>query len=291
MKLSKPSPITRSKVNFIQGQVEAIRRHRDSVAYLTGVSNGELRAELICRTALMGVLALLLGSMLPLEITQQFVLICVAVLVTLLRTRNYREKIVKRYQSSVESDFSEFVETLALAVNSGLSFVGAFIRTSEEIIGGNLRARQSKVSMLYKTIARLNIIRNQKDARDPLNSENSTSSLWPLQRELDLMSQELKRGVSLSKVLDNFAVRLNSPVISDFVDAVVLTLARGTPLALLLNDHAQVIRENQRRVLLERAGRAEIKMMVPVIFLLLPISVLFALWPSFQQLQQLVTVT
>ena len=278
-------------MNFIQGQVEAIRRHRDSVAYLTGVSNGELRAELICRTALMGVLALLLGSMLPLEITQQFVLICVAVLVTLLRTRNYREKIVKRYQSSVESDFSEFVETLALAVNSGLSFVGAFIRTSEEIIGGNLRARQSKVSMLYKTIARLNISRNQKDARDPLNSENSTSSLWPLQRELDLMSQELKRGVSLSKVLDNFAVRLNSPVISDFVDAVVLTLARGTPLALLLNDHAQVIRENQRRVLLERAGRAEIKMMVPVIFLLLPISVLFALWPSFQQLQQLVTVT
>jgi tight adherence protein C len=31
----------------------------------------------------------------------------------------------------------------------------------------------------------------------------------------------------------------------------------------------------------ERASRAEIQLMIPVVFLILPISILFALWPSY----------
>jgi tight adherence protein C len=31
---------------------------------------------------------------------------------------------------------------------------------------------------------------------------------------------------------------------------------------------------------MDKAGKAEISMMVPVVFLILPVSILFALWPS-----------
>ena len=31
---------------------------------------------------------------------------------------------------------------------------------------------------------------------------------------------------------------------------------------------------------MDKAGKAETSMMVPVVFLILPISILFALWPS-----------
>jgi tight adherence protein C len=37
--------------------------------------------------------------------------------------------------------------------------------------------------------------------------------------------------------------------------------------------------------MLRRAGKAEIALLLPVVFLLLPISVLFALFPSITQLQ------
>ena len=90
--------------------------------------------------------------------------------------------------------------------------------------------------------------------------------------------------------MENFSARVNSSIVDDFVDAVVLSLTRGTPVTSMLQDHAVSIRDHQRRIILERAAKAEVKMMVPVVFLLLPISVLFALWPSLQQLQQLVVI-
>jgi tight adherence protein C len=59
----------------------------------------------------------------------------------------------------------------------------------------------------------------------------------------------------------------------------------------MISEHARSIREKNHREMLERAGKAEIKMMLPIVFLLLPISVLFALWPSFQQLQHMVALS
>ena len=41
------------------------------------------------------------------------------------------------------------------------------------------------------------------------------------------------------------------------------------------------MREAGRRSLLESAGKREIAMMVPVVFLVLPVTLLFALFPGF----------
>ena len=41
------------------------------------------------------------------------------------------------------------------------------------------------------------------------------------------------------------------------------------------------MREAGKRQLLESAGRREIGMMVPVVFLVLPITIVFALFPGF----------
>jgi len=52
----------------------------------------------------------------------------------------------------------------------------------------------------------------------------------------------------------------------------------------VLQRHAAEARQNQRNILMNKAGKAEITMMVPVVFLILPVSVLFALWPSLTHL-------
>ena len=67
---------------------------------------------------------------------------------------------------------------------------------------------------------------------------------------------------------------------SRFVQGLVVAIERGTPLAEVLRAQAADVREVGKRALLEAGGRKEISMMVPVVFLLLPVTVLFALYPG-----------
>ena len=67
-----------------------------------------------------------------------------------------------------------------------------------------------------------------------------------------------------------------------FVDGLAVAVERGTPLAEVLRAQAADVREaGQAGRLLEAGGRKEIAMMVPVVFLVLPVTVLFALFPGF----------
>ena len=77
------------------------------------------------------------------------------------------------------------------------------------------------------------------------------------------------------------AVRTSLPPLARFVDGVAIAVERGTPLAEVLRAQAVDVREAGKRALLEAGGRKEIAMMVPVVFLVLPVTVLFALFPGF----------
>ena len=68
--------------------------------------------------------------------------------------------------------------------------------------------------------------------------------------------------------------------LSRFVDGLVVAIERGTPLADVLRAQAQDVRDNAKRELMETAGKKEIGMMAPVVFLILPLTVLFAMFPG-----------
>jgi len=103
----------------------------------------------------------------------------------------------------------------------------------------------------------------------------------PLVRELERALSELRAGSSLVDALVRLAQRVDVPEVRRFVDALVVALDRGTPMASVLTAQAADAREGQRRELIESGGRKEIAMMVPVVFLVLPLSVIFALFPGF----------
>lgn len=48
----------------------------------------------------------------------------------------------------------------------------------------------------------------------------------------------------------------------------------------MLRAQAQDVREESRRLLMEQGGKKEIVMMLPVVFLILPVTVLFAIYPG-----------
>ena len=64
----------------------------------------------------------------------------------------------------------------------------------------------------------------------------------------------------------------------------ILSLVRGTALAKMLEDQSQSVRAEIKNQLLRQAGKNETRMLVPLVFLILPVTVLFAIYPSLKLL-------
>lgn len=99
-----------------------------------------------------------------------------------------------------------------------------------------------------------------------------------------LVIARVHQGLPFHSALDLMGRDLNSPLLRKFIDSMVNAMVRGAPVAEVLTRHAQEARDHQRNRVLAAAGKAEISMMIPVVFLILPISILFALWPSLTNL-------
>jgi tight adherence protein C len=101
-----------------------------------------------------------------------------------------------------------------------------------------------------------------------------------LARELGAALARARAGVPLVDALQQVADRTSLDALARFIDGLLVAIERGTPLAEVLRAQAADVREAGKRRLLEAGGRKEIAMMVPVVFLVLPVTVLFALFPG-----------
>lgn len=101
-----------------------------------------------------------------------------------------------------------------------------------------------------------------------------------LAADLGAALAQVRAGAPLAAALEDLRDRSGVPVLARFVDGVLVALQRGTPLAEVLRAQAADVREAGRRALLEAGGRKEIGMLVPVVFGILPTTVLFALYPG-----------
>jgi tight adherence protein C len=144
----------------------------------------------------------------------------------------------------------------------------------------------------------------------------SDSYLLEVPQQLEVMAARLRSGDSFYKVLSlqnaahgNFAEALRrlslrltygesieeglrlldqecrSPIVSEFANKTLLSLRRGTPIAEQFVHLAESARGQLRVAQLKNAGKNELKMLVPLVFLILPVTVFFAIFPSLQILQ------
>lgn len=102
-----------------------------------------------------------------------------------------------------------------------------------------------------------------------------------LSRDLGDVLARIRTGEPVADAFDRLAATTGVGVIARFAHGVAVAVERGTPLADVLHAQAADVREAGRRALIEQASRKEIFMMVPVVFLVLPVTVLFAFWPGF----------
>jgi tight adherence protein C len=101
-----------------------------------------------------------------------------------------------------------------------------------------------------------------------------------LAEELKRVLGETRAGETLVRALDGLADRTGLLALSRFADGLAVALERGTPLADVLRAQAGDIREAGRRELIESGARREVAMMIPVVFLVLPVTIAFAFYPG-----------
>jgi tight adherence protein C len=89
-----------------------------------------------------------------------------------------------------------------------------------------------------------------------------------------------RAGTPVVEAFQDFSRRTRLAPLARFVDGLTVAVQRGTPLADVLRAQAQDVRDMSKRELMESAGRKEIAMMVPLVFGVLPLTVLFAVYPG-----------
>ena len=98
--------------------------------------------------------------------------------------------------------------------------------------------------------------------------------------ELQVFLRNVSLGQSLSSELAALCERKPTAAMKEFVNKISISIARGTPLAESFEALSTTLRERRGLDLLKRAGVNETKMLIPLVALVLPTTVLFALYPS-----------
>lgn len=115
---------------------------------------------------------------------------------------------------------------------------------------------------------------------------DAVSSPW--REQLINIRQDLSSGLSIFTSLDRAKTRLNLPAFTKFVNSALITLERGTPLSAQLRIQANEVAEMLRRDLMQKAGKKETAMLLPIVFLILPTIVIATLFPGVLALGKLI---
>ena len=106
-----------------------------------------------------------------------------------------------------------------------------------------------------------------------------------LAAELAGVVSAVNSGSPLAETLTRLGESIRLPALARCIEQVVGALERGTPLADVLRAQAQDTREEAKRDLIEVAGKKEVAMMIPLVFMILPVTILFAIFPGIFVLQ------
>jgi len=148
-------------------------------------------------------------------------------------------------------------------------------------LGAGVRRREARMLTEFPTVADL-LALSVAAGEGPMAALDrvTRTAHGELSRELARVLAESRTGTPVSQALDALALRTGLPVVARFAEGFAVAIERGTPLADVLHAQAADVREASRRTLIETGARKEVLMMVPVVFLVLPVTVAFAFWPG-----------
>ncbi|WP_336728310.1 type II secretion system F family protein [Cellulosimicrobium cellulans] len=149
-----------------------------------------------------------------------------------------------------------------------------------------VRRREQRMLAEFPTVAELLALAvNAGEGPVAALERVATTAHGELSEELRATLASVRAGTPLARALEQLADRTGLPSLTRFAEGVAVAVERGTPLADVLRAQAQDVRESGRRALMEAGGKKEVAMMIPVVFLILPVTVVFAVYPSLATLR------
>jgi tight adherence protein C len=94
------------------------------------------------------------------------------------------------------------------------------------------------------------------------------------------INDDLELGADLVQELQRLGKQIPNQQLVELCEKLSVAIVRGAPVSTQVIAHAGAARALLHRQLLKQAGSNETKMLIPVIFLILPVTVLFAIFPS-----------
>ncbi len=170
--------------------------------------------------------------------------------------------------------------TIPLLILCGVAFVlGVLLR--ENRLTAQVTNRERAMLAEFPTVAEL-LALSVAAGEGPVSALDRVvlRSNGEMAAELSRVLADIRTGTAVSRALDEMANRSGLPVVARFAEGMAVAVERGTPLSDVLHAQAADVREAGRRALIESGARREVLMMVPVVFLVLPVTVLFAFWPG-----------
>ncbi|MDF1602931.1 type II secretion system F family protein [Nocardioides sp. YIM 152315] len=169
---------------------------------------------------------------------------------------------------------------LLWVVACAIAFV-AGVLARDNHLSGQVRRRERQILAEFPTVAEL-LALSVAAGESPVMALDRVvrRSGGELSRDLARVLAAIRTGEPVASAFDALAATSGLPIVSRFAQGVAVAVERGTPLADVLHAQAADVREAGRRELIESAARREVLMMVPVVFLVLPVTVLFAFWPG-----------
>lgn len=164
--------------------------------------------------------------------------------------------------------------------------VAAGVIARDQLLSQAVKRRENRILAEFPTVAELLALAvTAGEGTSAALERVARVSRGELSGELHACMADVRAGANLSTALQGLADRTGLASLARFVDGIIVAVDRGTPMAEVLRAQAQDAREVGRQVVIESAGKREIAMMVPVVFLVLPVTVLFAVFPGLEVLR------
>jgi len=172
----------------------------------------------------------------------------------------------------------------AISLTVGLAMAGYVLRDYQ--LSAQIRRRQVRMLAEFPSLAELMALAvSAGESATGALERVCRQSRGELSREFAAVLAQTRSGTPLVEALAQFSRRTKIPALVRFVDGISVAVNRGTPLAEVLRAQAQDVRDVAKRELMEAAGRKEIAMMVPLVFGILPLTVIFAVFPGLAVLE------
>ncbi|MEZ2389064.1 type II secretion system F family protein [bacterium RCC_150] len=177
-----------------------------------------------------------------------------------------------------------FSPVLAVASVLGCALGGFLLR--DYVLGGHIKRRERRMLTEFPSLAELMALAvSAGESASGALDRVCRSARGELAKEFARVLADTRAGKPLVDALQDFSARTDLGPLTRFVDGMVVAVERGTPLAEVLRAQAADVRDSAKRELMEAAGRKEIGMMLPLVFGVLPLTVIFAVYPGLAALR------